>query len=86
MLEKMGWEKGQGLGKEKDGMKEAIEVKKKEDTLGVSRASPGSSRLQPPARACYAQTEAASSVAALHVELKLVAYSSLSTLAQPAVP
>lgn len=37
MLEKMGWEKGQGLGKEKHGMKEAIEVKKKEDTLGVSR-------------------------------------------------
>jgi hypothetical protein len=35
LLEKMGWEKGQGLGKEKDGMKEAIEVKKKEDTLGV---------------------------------------------------
>jgi hypothetical protein len=43
MLEKMGWEKGQGLGKEKDGMKEAIEVKKKEDTLGVSRATPDSS-------------------------------------------
>jgi hypothetical protein len=36
MLEKMGWSKGQGLGKEKDGMKEAIEVKKKEDSLGVS--------------------------------------------------
>jgi hypothetical protein len=35
MLEKMGWSKGQGLGKEKHGMKEAIEVKKKEDTLGV---------------------------------------------------
>lgn len=36
MLEKMGWSKGQGLGKQKDGMKEAIEVKKKEDSLGVS--------------------------------------------------
>jgi hypothetical protein len=36
MLEKMGWSKGQGLGKEKHGMKEAIEVKKKEDSLGVS--------------------------------------------------
>ncbi len=35
MLERMGWEKGQGLGKEKDGMKQAIEVKKKEDTTGV---------------------------------------------------
>jgi hypothetical protein len=35
-LEKMGWSKGQGLGKQKHGMKEAIEVKKKEDTLGVS--------------------------------------------------
>ena len=36
MLEKMGWEKGQGLGSNKDGIKDAIEVKKKEDTLGVS--------------------------------------------------
>lgn len=36
MLEKMGWQKGQGLGKEKDGMTDALEVKKKEDTLGVS--------------------------------------------------
>ena len=35
MLEKMGWAKGQGLGSNKDGIKEAIEVKKKEDTLGV---------------------------------------------------
>ena len=35
MLEKMGWEKGQGLGKDKDGMKDALDVKKKEDTLGV---------------------------------------------------
>jgi hypothetical protein len=36
MLEKLGWQKGQGLGKEKQGMREAIEAKKKEDTLGVS--------------------------------------------------
>ncbi|GIL91495.1 hypothetical protein Vretimale_18783 [Volvox reticuliferus] len=35
LMERMGWSKGQGLGKEKHGMKEAIEVKKKEDTLGV---------------------------------------------------
>lgn len=35
MLEKMGWQRGQGLGKEKKGMKDAIEVTKKEDTLGV---------------------------------------------------
>ena len=36
MLEKLGWQKGQGLGTNKDGITEAIEVKKKEDTLGVS--------------------------------------------------
>eukprot|EP00775_Hariotina_reticulata_P003576 gene3576-3842_t len=41
MLEQMGWSKGQGLGKEKSGMKEAIEVKKKEDTLGVGASTPG---------------------------------------------
>lgn len=35
MLEKMGWQQGQGLGKDQHGMKEAIEVKKKEDALGV---------------------------------------------------
>ncbi|KAG7672834.1 hypothetical protein Ndes2526B_g08310 [Nannochloris sp. 'desiccata'] len=35
MLRTMGWDKGQGLGKEQQGMKEAIEVKKKEDTVGV---------------------------------------------------
>ena len=37
MLEGMGWEKGQGLGREKHGMKEAIEVKEKKDVMGVSR-------------------------------------------------
>lgn len=36
MLEGMGWQKGDGLGKNRDGMKSAIEVKKKEDTIGVS--------------------------------------------------
>ena len=36
MLERMGWEDGQGLGKEKSGITKAITVKKKEDTLGVS--------------------------------------------------
>jgi hypothetical protein len=46
MLEKMGWSKGQGLGKEKHGMKEAIEVKKKEDVLGVSEQGAGE-KLRP---------------------------------------
>ncbi len=43
LLEKHGWQKGEGLGKDKSGMKEALDVKKKEDTLGVgARAvSPG---------------------------------------------
>lgn len=35
LLQSMGWEKGQGLGKEKQGMKEALDVKKKENTVGV---------------------------------------------------
>ena len=35
MLESMGWQDGQGLGKNNDGMTKAIEVKKKEDTTGV---------------------------------------------------
>lgn len=41
MLEKMGWAEGQGLGKEKHGMKAALEVQKKEDTLGVSASPSG---------------------------------------------
>ena len=42
MLERMGWERGQGLGKDKAGRKDAIEVAKKENTLGVSaRAGQG---------------------------------------------
>lgn len=36
MLEKMGWERGQGLGRQKSGIKDAIEVIKKEDNRGVS--------------------------------------------------
>jgi hypothetical protein len=35
LLRSMGWESGQGLGKDGDGIREAIEVKKKEDTVGV---------------------------------------------------
>jgi hypothetical protein len=41
MLEKFGWAEGQGLGKEKHGMKAAIEVQKKEDTLGVRPCASG---------------------------------------------
>ena len=37
MLKSMGWDKGQGLGKSGQGMKDAIEVKKKEDTVGVRK-------------------------------------------------
>lgn len=36
LLRGMGWEAGQGLGKTGDGIKEAIQVTKKEDTVGVS--------------------------------------------------
>lgn len=39
LLESMGWQKGDGLGKERHGMKDAIEVKKKEDTIGVSHVA-----------------------------------------------
>jgi hypothetical protein len=39
MLRTMGWEAGQGLGKQGTGIKEAIEVKKKEDTVGVRAAA-----------------------------------------------
>lgn len=37
MMRSMGWEAGQGLGKDGHGIKEAIQVKKKEDTVGVRR-------------------------------------------------
>ncbi len=36
MLKTMGWDKGQGLGRTGEGIKEAIQVKKKEDSVGVS--------------------------------------------------
>lgn len=35
MLEKMGWKKGEGLGRDKDGVTEALEVKNKQDTAGL---------------------------------------------------
>ncbi|DBA76077.1 hypothetical protein WJX77_000660 [Trebouxia sp. C0004] len=35
LLRKQGWEKGEGLGKNKTGVAEAIQVKKKENTAGV---------------------------------------------------
>lgn len=35
MLQSLGWERGKGLGKDEQGMKDAIEVKKKDDTIGV---------------------------------------------------
>jgi len=37
LLRSMGWDQGQGLGKEGQGMTEALDVKKKEDTAGVSK-------------------------------------------------
>lgn len=48
MLERMGWNKGQGLGKDKSGMTEALDVKEKKDVLGVSARTPAS---PPPPRA-----------------------------------
>ena len=39
MLRTMGWATGQGLGREAQGIVEAIQVKKKEDTVGVSSAA-----------------------------------------------
>lgn len=39
LLEKHGWEKGQGLGRERNGISKAIEVQKKEDQLGVRCAA-----------------------------------------------
>jgi hypothetical protein len=41
LMESMGWSKGQGLGKDKAGMREALEVKEKKDTLGVCRMPAG---------------------------------------------
>ena len=39
LMKHMGWEDGQGLGRDKQGMRKAIEVKLKEDTVGVRLAS-----------------------------------------------
>lgn len=39
MLQSMGWEKGQGLGRSSQGIKEAIQVKEKQDTTGVREES-----------------------------------------------
>lgn len=36
LLKTMGWEQGQGLGRQGTGMKTAIEAKRKEDNSGVS--------------------------------------------------
>lgn len=36
LMRGMGWQAGQGLGKTGDGIKEAIQVAKKEDNVGVS--------------------------------------------------
>ena len=35
MLEKMGWKEGDGLGKNSDGMKEHIKIKKREESIGL---------------------------------------------------
>jgi hypothetical protein len=40
LLRKQGWEKGEGLGKNKTGVAEAIQVKKKEDSAGVKIVLP----------------------------------------------
>ena len=39
LLKRMGWEEGRGLGINQDGMKKAIEVKRKEDQTGVCFSS-----------------------------------------------
>lgn len=36
LLRQWGWEKGQGCGKNKQGISEAVQVKKKDDNNGVS--------------------------------------------------
>ncbi len=40
MLQKMGWKEGSGLGKNEDGMKTHIHVKKKIDGLGLGADAP----------------------------------------------
>ncbi|KAH9291658.1 hypothetical protein KI387_043154, partial [Taxus chinensis] len=41
LMKQMGWEEGEGLGKERQGIKEHVKVKKKQDTtgLGVNKAA-----------------------------------------------
>lgn len=36
LLKKLGWEEGRGLGVNQNGMRKAIEVKKKDDQRGVN--------------------------------------------------
>eukprot|EP00937_MAST-01D_sp_MAST-1D-sp2_P005233 g5233.t1 len=40
MLEKMGWSKGKGLGKEEQGMSDHIKVKKREEAVGLGADEP----------------------------------------------
>ncbi|KAJ1299012.1 hypothetical protein BS78_01G498700 [Paspalum vaginatum] len=40
LMKQMGWEEGEGLGKDKQGMKGHVRVKNKQDTLGVGVDSP----------------------------------------------
>ena len=46
LLRKQGWQKGEGLGKDKSGRAEAIEVKRKEDNVGVTAALLRTSTVQ----------------------------------------
>ena len=60
MMEQMGWTKGAGLGKEGDGMTDAIVVKKKDDNSGVSEEGASSkdcSSFVPPLRAAQIISE-----------------------------
>lgn len=54
MLRSMGWQAGEGLGREAQGIKAAIEVKKKEDTVGVS-SQPRRNRPPPAERSAAAR-------------------------------
>lgn len=37
MMQKMGWDKGKGLGKNEDGMATHVKIKKRQENLGASR-------------------------------------------------
>jgi hypothetical protein len=52
-LAKFGWKSGDGLGKNKDGIKKSISVTKKNDTKGVSRLSISMLPYRPQLRPCY---------------------------------